>query len=565
MKYTLNEDKAKLVLEERLILVEAGDTFAEKDAAIKKLAAYNDDLKAAVIEKINGKNSSAAEFFDAKEVEDLRDKENKAREALKGNEFNNISGPVTAYTRAIRDLTGKVKDNGNGNPLNGAPNLKEKLDQVDELARQLQTEQDNAKKTEIYSNLQAAFDELSAVLSEALNNAENQAQKPDEKAEAKIDTVEGIWRTVANTLNTVNSLTEDDKSKAQLKALAEGVKEIDINAEVDAIMANLEATRKACSDFAQAQEAREFEKKADAVKSISGKKDWAKLFTDAGNDTDLIDEIWDDYYETEWGADEEKVKDLGIAFVKELSSLGYTEATNPFITYIKYAFKHGFNLTARTYPALHNAYVNGYITNQDLRKTSESAKSDDNLIYCKDLFNDAPMDIYEKLNIQRQIPKAYPTRVQALRNIYEDDNMLDLVVAIFSNQIPIKELASANPPQNNLAAATLRPLTDVKTAFSLCFGKDSEEEEAKKDTNKDIKEIASKLKQNRLDKKAPSYIAIKYDKGNGRLLKLAAKENGGSIASLSENEIRTLAGLLNSYDFNEATLEALIKAFKEEE
>ena len=85
-------------------------------------------------------------------------------------------------------------------------------------------------------------------------------------------------------------------------------------------------------------------------------KDWDKTYKDWPKDNKSQEEFWNLYYKNVWGSDAQKVAYLGEAFRQELTSWGFTENHNPFITFVKkYLIYNKYNITGEHNEKLHNA------------------------------------------------------------------------------------------------------------------------------------------------------------------------------------------------------------------
>ena len=130
--------------------------------------------------------------------------------------------------------------------------------------------------------------------------------------------------------------------------------------------------------------------------SLMNKDDWAKLINDAPASEKA--EVWEQYYETVWKSDAEKIKELGEPLRLELLTLGFDEVENPFITYIKICFANDVTPNRVSYGLVHNAYISQQLTSDDLR--GHGTLTTANIIFCADLHSKAADEINDYLRNQ---------------------------------------------------------------------------------------------------------------------------------------------------------------------
>ena len=138
----------------------------------------------------------------------------------------------------------------------------------------------------------------------------------------------------------------------------------------------------------------------DATKAVDT-KDWDKTYKDWPKDNKSQEEFWNLYYKNVWGSDAQKVAYLGEAFRQELTSWGFTENHNPFITFVKkYLIDKKYNITGEHYEKLHNAVVYGKVPRNLLKCTTEKHR---NIIFNRAAYAGSANDFEEYLDAQYTI------------------------------------------------------------------------------------------------------------------------------------------------------------------
>lgn len=134
---------------------------------------------------------------------------------------------------------------------------------------------------------------------------------------------------------------------------------------------------------------------------------------------EIEDEFWIDCFVSLWPEELlENLQLLGGYFKKDLLNWGFSADSNPMVAFLNQNFVQKKllltkKLNANSYMALHNAVVKKYLSLVEFRKFN-----DYNILYCLDLYNKLPADIYKYLELQKVIlnPKktSYSTEIQTL-------------------------------------------------------------------------------------------------------------------------------------------------------
>lgn len=149
-------------------------------------------------------------------------------------------------------------------------------------------------------------------------------------------------------------------------------------------------------------------------------RDWTaykakKLANANGKPTsEVLKEFYDEYYSTEYAGvnpakSQEivaKLKSLDKILIPEFNKLGYNPEVNPFASFLKILIKEKFDifkkLTYNNYGAIHNSFIEKYITGNMLGKKFDKT----NILFCSDLYNKNGLDIMEYLHLQKQAQNA---------------------------------------------------------------------------------------------------------------------------------------------------------------
>lgn len=124
----------------------------------------------------------------------------------------------------------------------------------------------------------------------------------------------------------------------------------------------------------------------------TGSINWDERFAKAKDK----DSFWDSYYEKAWGNNGNKIRALGDPFRNQCEKLGFSEKTNPFISFIrKYIIEKNYPIGGGIYTAIHNAVATGKLS-QELLKGTVGNKI--NILDCKDLYTKSSKEITDYFN-----------------------------------------------------------------------------------------------------------------------------------------------------------------------
>ena len=125
--------------------------------------------------------------------------------------------------------------------------------------------------------------------------------------------------------------------------------------------------------------------------------------------------FWDSYYEKAWGNNSSKIRALGDPFRNQCEKLGFSEKTNPFISFIrKYVIEKNYPIGGSIYTAIHNAVASGKLS-QELLKGTVGNKI--NILDCKDLYTKSAKEITDYFNYFNDIYS---------RSEYEPNNIFSI-------------------------------------------------------------------------------------------------------------------------------------------
>ncbi len=146
-------------------------------------------------------------------------------------------------------------------------------------------------------------------------------------------------------------------------------------------------------------------------KGIDWTAEKARRLENAKEPSKVLDKFYDDYYNIEYaGGTAEtagdpnivaKLKSLDKILIPEFNALGYSPEVNPLAQFLKLLIEYKpdiFNkLNTNTYGAIHNSFINKYVTGNILGNYDEN-----NILFCSDLYNHRGLDIVEYLSLQKQ-------------------------------------------------------------------------------------------------------------------------------------------------------------------
>ena len=125
--------------------------------------------------------------------------------------------------------------------------------------------------------------------------------------------------------------------------------------------------------------------------------------------------FWDSYYEKAWGNNSNKIRALGDPFRNQCEKLGFSEKTNPFISFIrKYIIEKNYPIGGGIYTAIHNAVASGKLSQESLKGTVGNKI---NILDCKDLYTKSVKEITDYFNYFNDIYS---------RSEYEPNNIFSI-------------------------------------------------------------------------------------------------------------------------------------------
>lgn len=501
MKFILNE---KFILDERFILTEAEDDINTlKENALKAIEDnFNDSLLNRFESEEKTEKSLNKIIEAAKKVDDAFKTDKKDLAVYKG--------PIHDYTNAVMAEVAAT-DSGAGDTLKSLTGLENSLNELDTLVDTTATDADIIEDN--INDLKTKFTTLHNTIASAIRNS-----TPEEKTKAlelvkkfkkdRDDLITGIKNTTAN----------DDSAKAEFKTFTKNISNENISmADLDASMESdylnklndrlpkADEIINKFNNFLANYETTD-EETAAKMSTSTATTDWEDKFKHATNEKEIA-KLWDEYFNKEWGKNAQKVRALGQTFIQELLKAGFTEYTNPFITFVKNNINK-LNLTADTYPAIHNAYINDYIDNDTLK-----GKKTDNLLYNENLYFNSAMDIFEYLKIQSDIDHAdLPVKTTT---VYTDKN--NATIVCFDKSISVQtindqiEAGKHVTVSGDLTTISLKKISQVKQALSLIGINASEVARKIPATDADVDRVYNTLKDQATIWQALLYLATTSD------------------------------------------------------
>ena len=210
--------------------------------------------------------------------------------------------------------------------------------------------------------------------------------------------------------------------------------------------------------------------------------------------SEILDEFYNDYYKIEYAglkSPEEndssgvvdKLKSLDKILIQEFNKLGYNPDVNPLAQFLKILIglkKEGksniFNkLNTNNYGAIHNSFIDKYITGNTLGNYNEN-----HILFCEDLYNYKGLDMVKYLKLYKDtLDKAKSVEVEPpqdmwtlaakifiLQDLSSPDapskaQFNDKVTALIQKQDGLK-----TPVANN---AKLRSLAEIEELYTYIF------------------------------------------------------------------------------------------------
>ena len=492
MKYYLNES-IKYILSEQFVLNEAikhSDLIVQGKTICDYIKKLLDELENGT-DDTNVKEDALNKIFDRTTslMQDTR----------KVNDVEIIKGKAKDYINTIQSLIAVV-DPSTFNDSITADNKTTAFGKFFAHLNEL-IEKSDVKKSELTSELskidtivQTAMDSLADITNSAaetktkdeqivtLTKAYKLIYKVSQASETEYDNNESISETIEGLSDALKKVTEAKNDEAKNNArnnfitLCEEIAEGDIADLIDNLtVANYSQT---------------------SLETSLGKGiDWAKEYKNT-SDKELF---WNKYYNGAWGKNADKIKSLGESFKQECAVLGFTEATNPFIAFIKKYYTEdaemqaagksaaGYYIDIQHYEAIHNAIAENKLLKRDITNNpKEPITVNNNIIFYRDFYakpgNEAKIyiDALSKLrnmNIKNLVleNKTVQTNLIACSN---GDNEL-FIAAVLTNKVPLKDLLA---DKANLSPITptrddkLRPVQDLEQLLTLMNANDTNKE-----------------------------------------------------------------------------------------
>ena len=531
MKFILNE---KFILDERFILTEADSELNNLKNSISETLDKITDIN--VIDNLKNLLGSKTDEETKNTINKIEDASNKVDDQFDAGQkdLSVIKGVITDYLNIAQANIAK-SDSSVGSALNSLSGIKKLIAKLE--ADTTSTPTTNADKEKLIIDIKADFNNLSTIIKKGLSD---ELDTPTD-GEAYSEEIDTAVENINETKDKINGINKEADS------IITGLQKFDtkISELYTKLVSNIEATSgedaydilnsvvDQCSDL----------NKLFNFNSISSTKhNWDKDFSSAGTDTNKINKVWDSYYATEWGKDAKKVMDLGPTFRTELTHGGFSEQLNPFVTFVKNNINE-LNLNATTYPAIHNAYVNDFISAADLRNNSN------NLLYNKALYNKQAKEILDYLGYQSKIFNNFETRVKDIEDIYTSKE--ELASAIFDAGVSMSDGNFPKAKTTDLRnIASLKTLNQIKECMLLCF-KDKSLSKGNVKADATAEKLIKEIQSNSIDlKKAIMQLAIKANTENNNLVEFVKSK--GIAKAPDDIDIVKLEKIFSNYNIKGA-------------
>jgi len=135
-------------------------------------------------------------------------------------------------------------------------------------------------------------------------------------------------------------------------------------------------------------------------------------------------------------------------------------------------------LNGNNYPAIHNAYVKGYIDKNALKHNKmDDLEADTNILFCKDLYTKEASVILKYLELQSNIVNKYDNneasiKNDALKEVYSKNCNLTVAV-ILTAQSNITRRPDETVVNLKSLDQKLRKLEDSYAEYKVLFGEDA--------------------------------------------------------------------------------------------
>ena len=412
MKYYLNES-IKYILSEQFVLNEDASTIVSELDSLDRIL-YN---------YVRSNKESKDTSTDTENIKNI----SQELSALKNTLSNYKKTSTNIFDKAINKLSGQVIKSSDAAKIKGA--TKEVLQKVETLldATSIAGTKVNGTATTVKDYLRqiktlAASDDVSketllkikenvAKISDIIN-ALSQKKSDDSSTSKDLVTIaEDALMNVYNLKQFIQKIGGAEK----FAALANADKLMLI---VTTIRKQQKEGKKSLSE--QRQNILDFSNLTKKVIDASGitlntdrtdSINWDERFAKAKDKNSF----WDSYYEKAWGNNSNKIRALGDPFRNQCEKLGFSEKTNPFISFIrKYVIEKNYPIGGGIYTAIHNAVATGKLS-QELLKGTVGNKI--NILDCKDLYTKSAKEITDYFNYFNDIYS---------RSEYEPNNIFSI-------------------------------------------------------------------------------------------------------------------------------------------
>ena len=320
----------------------------------------------------------------------------------------------------------------------------------------------------IKTNLEKAFNALKGNIDLIKNKNENGHYPLDNTSDSDLKTIIDRLTTISENLDDTKILNIDveqyfDDSIEALK---------DINNEVNLLASNKAVRR-----------------------SNGNRPNWLEKMKFAGNDIEARKAVYEEYLTTVWGDLAEDIKRISVGekniFFAQCQHFGFYPEENPFIFFLKQNPQLLKNMDQFGYAYLNDAYVDGKITDNDLKGTGELKKS--NIIFGQDLYTKSRSDFNEYLYLQKQVVDTFKkTKLANPIVASRYDQTTGTALEQFNIDIFFEpgNILAENEKHGNISNH-LKLLTVIPQEIEQAFGLTIEKEPAAKDV--DITEMLNAL------------------------------------------------------------------------
>lgn len=512
MKFILNE---KFILDERFILTEANDDI--KTLKEKVLTAINDNFGDALFGKLSNESVTIEKVNKVvaagEEVKKVLETDKKDLAVYKG--------PVNAYTQAIEEEIEGTDGTGAGSVLNANPEIDNGLQKLNKLVETNTTDADEIDAAIL--SLKNEFNKLHTIILKSIEVDDSSkyadiVKQITEFKNLRDELIKGITNTTANDAWAKKEFTNfTNKISNEAVSLKSIDSKINTNDFIKQVSSKLKSVTPLFDKFNNFLANYSTAENPEEVNSRS--TDWGERFKRVTNEKESA-ALWDEYFKTVWGNDAAKVRNLGQTFIQELLKAGFTEYTNPFITFVKNNI-NTLELNADTYPAIHNAYISEYIDDDDLK-----TKKTNNILYNENLYFKSAREIFEYLKIQSDASTQTPSDIAKETYGEWSANPNKLGLAIFDDKVSIKDVQkqlatkSANIT-GNLSSINLKSISEARTTLSLLGVSSSEITRKLPATDADVDRIYKGLHSNKANIcQALLWLNTQYPESNLKMLVL---------------------------------------------